>query len=394
VGQALTTPPIGGHCDAQFRAVHRVFTENFTAHEEIGAALCVIVGRELVIDLHGGFTDESHTTPWQPDTLVNVYSLGKGILAVLTLILVEHGLIELDAPVGRYWPEFAAHGKGALTVRGLLAHRAGLPAVRRRLPENSMLDWGTMCDALAGQAPFWTPNQAHGYHVNTYGFLIGELVRRATGLRVGEAVRRYVSGPLEVEFYFGVPASEHHRIATVCRAVPFPPEPDRWAEFFPPSGDAEHDLMIWHTYLNPRGLSGAGIVNTPEWRLGEVPSANGHATARAVASVYAAFLAGGPPGVRWVGAGLRAEAATAQSDGNDLVLGRRSRFGLGFQLPHPERTIGPNPHAFGHFGYGGTLGFADPDARLAFGFVSNHPSNRRWYAPRTQRLLDAVYATL
>jgi len=162
---------------------------------------------------------------------------------------------------------------------------------------------------------------------------------------------------------------------------------------FPPTGDDEYDQMVWQTYFNPIGLSGTGFVNRAAWREAEIPSSNGHGTARAVASVYAAFLAGGPPGIPWVGPTLRSEATLIHSDGEDQVLRRPSRFGLGFQLTQPKRPIGPNPGAFGHFGYGGSLGFADPEAGVAFAYLTNRPGERR-ETTRFQGLIDALYACL
>jgi CubicO group peptidase (beta-lactamase class C family) len=391
--RAAVDPRVSGHCDPRFTAVREAFAANFADLDEIGAALCVRIDGVCVVDVWGGHLDEARTRPWQRDTLVNAYSVGKGILAVLFLALVEQGRIDLDAPVARLWPEFAAAGKDGLRVRELLAHRAGLPAVRERLPEGAMYDWQRMCGALAAQAPYWPPGRAHGYHVNTFGFLVGELVRRATDLPVGEALARHVIDPLNTEFVWGLPRAEHDRVAQVVAPDAQLTQPEQWAMAFPPTGDDEHDHMIWHCYFNPSGLSGLGSVNTPAWRLAAIPSTNGHGTARAVAAVFGAFLAGGPAGATWAGPGLRAEALTIHSDGEDRILGRPSRFGLGFQLTQPTRPLGPSPSAFGHYGYGGTLGFADPDANLAFGYLMNHPGER-WQTPRTQRLIDAVYACL
>jgi CubicO group peptidase (beta-lactamase class C family) len=170
-------------------------------------------------------------------------------------------------------------------------------------------------------------------------------------------------------------------------------EPDQWALVFPPTGDAERDTMVWHCYFNPSGLSGFGVVNTPEWREAVIPSTNGHSTARAVAAIYGALLGGRRASSPLVGDALVAEATTIHSDGEDAILGRPSRFGLGFQLTQPTRPLGPNPAAFGHYGYGGSLGFADPSAQLAFGYVMNRPGDR-WQTPRTQALIEAVYESL
>jgi CubicO group peptidase (beta-lactamase class C family) len=343
--------------------------------------------------------DAERTRPWRRDTLVNAYSVGKGVLAILALSCVEEGLVDLDAPVASLWPEFAAHGKDRLTVRGLMGHRAGLPGVRELLAPDAAYDWAGMCAALAAQAPWWEPGSDHGYHVNTQGFLVGEVLRRATGVPVGRLLRERLCGPLGADYGWGLPAREHARVSTVfAPQVPLT-TPAQWALAFPPTGDEAHDTMVWRTYFNPPGLSGIGTVNTAPWRQAVIPSTNGHGDARAVAALYDAHLRGGAAGagsggrVRVAGAGLRAEAVEIVSDGPDRVLGRPSRFGLGFQLPQPTRAIGPSASAYGHFGYGGSLGMADPDASLAFAFVTNRPGDR-WQTPRTQRLLAAVYGCL
>jgi len=392
VSQPSGTCLVDGRCDPRFAAFREAFTSNFVDQGEIGASACVFVDGVAVVDLWGGHVDAHRSRPWERDTLVNAYSVGKGILTVLILALVEQGRIDLDAPVAKLWPEFAALGKEALRIRGLMAHRAGLPAVREPLPQFAMYDWDRMCGALASQAPYWEPDRSHGYHCNTFGFLLGELVQRATGLSVSEALARHVTEPLGVEFYMGLPGSEHSRVAEIVTRFPTE-DPTLLAQALPKTGDPERDEMIRHTYFNPSGLSGFGSVNTEAWRLATIPSTNGHANARAVAAIYAAFLTGGPRGARWAGAGLRAESTTVHSDGPDRILDRPSRFGLGFQLSQPTRLIGRSPNAFGHFGYGGSLGFADPDAKLAFGYLMNHPGDR-WHNPRTLRLIEAIYSCL
>lgn len=345
-----------------------------------------------MVDLWGGYRDLARTKPWGRDTLVNAWSVGKGILSLLTLTLIERGELALDAPVTNLWPEFGAAGKSRVTLRTLLSHRAGLPAVRARLPEDTWQDWPAMCAAYAAQEPWWEPDRDHGYHVNSFGFLVGELVRRVTGLSPGGALREILAGPLDADFFWGVP-EDRRRVAEV--AFPNVPlrDPKHWALAFPPTGDAEHDTMIWHAYFNPPGLCGSGQLGTPEWLRAEVPSTNGHATARGVATLYDAMLRPSALGDPPVGRELLAEATRIHSDGVDRVLGRPSRFGLGFQLPSPDRPLGPHTSAFGHYGYGGLLGLADPEADLAFAFLTAKPGDR-WQTPRTQTLLEAVYGAL
>lgn len=386
-------PAVSGHCDPAFAAVRGAFEENLASRGELGAAVCVRVAGRAVVDVWGGHRDRAGTQPWERDTLVNVWSVGKGVLAMLVLALAERGELAFDEPVAARWPEFAAGGKGEVTLRTLLCHRAGLPAIRARMPEGAWQDWDAMCGALAGQAPWWEPGSAHGYHVNTYGFLVGELVRRATGLSPGEALRRLVAGPLEAEFHWGLPPGCDARVAEVDAPDVALREPEQWARAFPPTGDPVHDTMVWHAYFNPPGLCGIGALRSEAWRRAQVPSTNGHATARGVARLYEGLLRPPPGAAPLVGTGLLREATTLHSDGADRMLGRPSRFGLGFQLPSESRRLGPHDAAFGHFGYGGLLGMADPEAGLAFAFVTSRPGDR-WQTPRTQALLDAVYASL
>jgi CubicO group peptidase (beta-lactamase class C family) len=386
-------PQIFGNCDTRFGAVREALADNFRSHDELGAAVAVTVDGRPVVDIWAGWMDAGRTRRWERDTLVAVFSVGKAMTTLCVLILVERGEIDLEAPVFRYWPEFAACGKDETTVRMLLAHRAGLPAVRRSLPALAAYDWDLMASALADEEPWWEPDSAHGYHVNTFGFLAGELVRRVSGLDIGTFFRREVADRVGADFHFGFGAEHDDRTAEYV----FGGEqsgPGEGVEGQPVQGDEERRFLLSRVYLNPPELSGLGTVNTRQWRAAQIPSANGHATARAVARVYSALACGGVvDGVRLLEPETIEQAIAEQSSGPDLVLGRPSRFGLGFQLTQPERPLGPSPRSFGHFGAGGSLGFADPDARLAFGYAMNR-SGPRWQNPRNRALIDAVYASL
>jgi CubicO group peptidase (beta-lactamase class C family) len=251
-----------------------------------------------------------------------------------------------------------------------------------------MFDWERMCAALARQRPYWEPDTDHGYHTNTFGFLVGEVLRRASGKPVDVLLRERLTGPLQAEFHYGLAPRLHGRVARMCGRDSTLTTREQWALAFPPTGDEAHDEMIWHCYFNPSGVSGIGVVNTPAWRASVIPSTSGHGTARAVATLYDALLAG-----EVAGAGVVAEATRIHSDGPDRVLGRPSRFGLGFQLHHDARPLGPSGRGFGHYGYGGSLGFADPEAGVAFAYLTNRPG-ARWQSPRSQALIDALYASL
>ncbi len=378
---------IGGTCDAGFEPVRAAFAANFEVLGETGAAICVTAGGRPIVDLWGGWTTAARTTPWQPDTLVNFFSVGKGLLAVLAARSAGAGLLDPDWPVARYWPEFGAAGKHAVTVRQLLSHQAGVPAIRRRLPPGAMLDWDLMTTAIAEQAPWWEPGTAHGYHVNTFGFAVGELLRRVSGRPVGALVQAQIAGPLGADVHVGLPAREHGRVADFDWPGAVADEADR--------ADLANDQLMEHNaYFNPGGLSGAGVVNTASWRAAEVPATNGHGTARGIARVYAALAAGGAvDGVSIVDSRALAEATAEQVYGEDRILHRQSRFGLGFQLTQAERPMGRGPAAFGHFGAGGSLGFCDPDAGLAIAYVTSQ-MGPRWQNPRNRALIDAVYSCL
>ncbi len=386
---------VHGHCERGFEPVRDALAEALRAGVEVGAALAVHVGKRVVLDLWGGHADAARTRAWERDTLVNLYSVGKAVSAVCALRLVEAGLLDLDAPVARYWPDFAQTGKATLPVRHLLTHQAGLPAVARKLPPGAWRDWALMTSALAAQAPWWTPGSAHGYHVNMQGFLIGEVVRRVTGRTYGTYLRESLAGPAGIDFFVGLDAALEARCAELAPRPPSPEdEPLRRALSVDPATLQGMNLMRFNTYRNPPELSGTGVVNTHAWRAAEVPSTNGHGNARAVARLYSALAGDGTlDGVRVLAPDTIARAIEPQVDGNDLVLQRPTRFGLGFQLTMPERPLGPNPRAFGHFGAGGSLGFADPDAHVAFGYAMNQ-GRAGWQHKHVRHLIDLVYAGL
>jgi CubicO group peptidase (beta-lactamase class C family) len=386
-------PEMSGSCAERFTGVRDAFRNNFLEHDELGAAVAIAVEGRLEVDIWAGWKDAARTQRWRRDTLVDVFSVGKAMAALCVLILAERGKVDLEAPVARYWPEFAAGRKGGVTVRMLLGHRAGLPAIRRSLPELAMYDWDLIAAALAEQEPWWEPGLRHGYHVNTFGFLVGELVRRVSRESVGAFFRREVATRLDADFQFGIGPGDDRRTADYSFGGESGGSFDGGARR-QAVRDRERQFLLERAYLNPPGISGLGTVNTRAWRAAQIPSANGHATARAVARIYSALACGGAvDGVRLLRAETIDDARTEVSSGIDFVLGRPSRFGLGFQLSQPERPLGPNPRSFGHFGAGGSLGFADPENGLAFAYVMNH-SGPRWQNPRNRALIDALYASL
>ena len=384
---------VHGYCAAGFAPVRAALGEILTAGAEVGAALAVSIEGQSVVDLWGGHRDAARTRGWDRDTIVNLYSIGKAVTAVCALRLVEAGRLDLDAPVARYWPEFAQAGKAGIPVRYLLTHQAALPAIGRPLPSGTWSDWKAMTEALAAQAPWWEPGSGHGYHVNTQGFLIGEVVRRVTGQTLGAYLRESLAGPAGIDFFIGFGPELDGRCADlVPRLATAEDEALRRQLSVDPQTLSGLPLMRVNAYRNPPELSGTGIVNTRAWRAAEVPSTNGHGNARAIARLYSALAGDGTlDGVHVLSPEMVARATECAVEGHDLVLQRPTRFGLGFQLTMPERPLGPSPRAFGHFGAGGSLGFADPEAHVAFGYAMNQ-GRGGWQYPHVRRLIDLVYA--
>jgi CubicO group peptidase (beta-lactamase class C family) len=373
--------PISGTCDSRFRSVGDEFVRNFSDRGEVGAGVCVIVDGRTTVDLVGGWADRQRTTPWRPETLVNFYSVGKAIIALLALRLVDRGLLGLDEPVVSVWPEFAEGGKDAVTLRQALCHRAGVPAIRQPMTNADLWRWERMARALAASDPWWEPGTRHTYHTNTYGHLIGEIVRRVSGETCGDLLRS-LAGPLDADVWFGVPPQQHPR----CADIVWNGSTDVKIDFGELTGD---ELMTMVSYFNPAGYSSVGVVNTGRWRSAEIPSTNGHGTARGIALLYAALTA--RPGL--LSKDLLAEATAPQSTGFCPVLGEDVTFGLGFTPTTARRPFGPNPKSFGHFGTGGAVGFADPESAVAFGYVMNDVIPR-WQSTRNRALIAAVYESL
>jgi CubicO group peptidase (beta-lactamase class C family) len=388
-----TLPEVQGECHPRFQTVRDAFARNLRDQDEIGAAVTVIVDGEPVVDLWGGHADLDCTRPWERNTLVNVYSCTKGMTALCAHRLVSEGRLDLDAPVSRYWPEFAAAGKDALPVRWLLGHRAGLAAIRHMLPNEALYDWNAMCAALAAETPWWTPGTAHGYHAVTFGWLVGEVVRRITGKSLGTYFRDEVAEPLGVDFHIGLSEEEHGRVAEMSTLPP--PAPGTDGVQLGTLILSDPDGVAARAFMNPPSI--AHGVNNVAWRRAEIPGANGHATARALATVYGVLARGGEAGGhRLLDAGGIARCREEQSHGPDVVLVIPTRFGLGFMLSQdrPDARFGPNPRAFGHPGAGGSVGFADPDARVGFGYVMNRMGPHILLDPRAMALIDATYSRL
>ena len=387
---------IHGECTPRFARVREVFEAAFRTGKEIGAAVAVVHDGRAVVDLWAGCADQAQRRAWQRNTIVNVYSCTKAMAALCAHQLVERGRLDLDAPVAEYWPEFGQRGKRRIPVRWLLSHRAGLPAIRETLPMEALYDWDMMTAALAAEEPWWEPGTAHGYHAVTFGWLVGEVVRRIDGRSLGTYFRDEIADPLGLDFHIGLADAEHHRVGELSELgsgaiEDLGPETLGLAQVIlsDPNG------MPARAFVNPPSL--ALGVNNPEWRRAEIPGANGHAGARDLARVYGALARGGDlDGVHVLDPAGIARLSGEQSHGPDLVLQVATRFGLGVMLSQERRDarFGPGPRAFGHPGAGGALGCADSDTAIGFGYTPNRLGPHILLDPRAVGLLDAVYASL
>lgn len=382
-----------GHCRPRYAAVKDAFAENFRLAGEIGAAVAIYEDGEPVVDLWAGSVDSRHSAPWAADTLVNIFSTTKGLASALALRLVAEGRLSLDRPVADYWPGFAGHGKEGILVKWLLSHRAGLPAVRERLPDPALYDWNQMVSALESQAPWWEPGTRHGYHPMTFGWLIGEVLRQVSGKTVGQLLQETFSRPLGLDLHIGVPEAEHGRIARISQPAPDPTNTELLGFMQRVMSDPQGVTAL--AFSNPMSI--ATGTNTREWRSAEIPAANGHGTARAVARFYAALACGGTlDGVEVLPTDVLRYCWDEQSCGEDAVLGIGTRFSHGWMLSQNRlnAAFGPGKRSFGHPGAGGSVGFADPDRRIGFAYVMNRMGGYMILDPRATRLIDALYRSL
>lgn len=382
---------IEGTCDPKFNRVKDAFAENFEKRGEVGAAAAIMLDGKSVVDIWAGHADKEKSKPWARDTLVNVYSTTKGVTAICAHRLADKGLLDIDAPVSKYWPEFAQAGKDKLPVRYLLSHKAGLAAVRKTLDEDALFKWDKMTTALAEQEPWWEPGTKHGYHALTFGYLVGEVIRRITGKTPGTYLREELAGPLGLDLHIGLDAKNDARTGDM---IPMPPpapgEPNLFAEIM-----KDTESVTFKAFMNPPGGMRPGLVNTREWRAAEIPAANGHTTARSLAKLYGAVARGGElDGVRVMSKEQVAQCSIEQSNGPDALLILNTRFSLGFMMSQPGASIGPNAKSFGHPGAGGSLGYADPEAKIGFGYTMNKMHAGLLIDARATALIDALYASM
>jgi len=388
--------PIFGFCAPEFHAVEREFRRNFEERGELGGSVAIVVDGRPVVDLWGGLADEASGREWMQDTLAVVFSCTKGLAALCLHMLIDRGLLDVAAPVARYWPEFAANGKDGISVAMVMSHQAGLPVWQQPLPDGAMLDWDLAASRLAQEAPLWEPGTAHGYHANTLGFLEGEILRRITGCSIGQFLREGVTGPLEADAWIGLPESEEHRVATLSLAGS-----DRTSSLVRKL-KAEPNWFGWKLITNSGGDGDLSSVNSRARHAAEIPASGGIANARALARIYAPLsLDGSVDGVRLVSAAALPTMRTVRSASDcDLMLRLPTTFTLGFSKSWGARGLGPGNHvilgeqAFGAPGLGGSLGFADGEARMAFGYVMNRHGAGVGLNDRGQSLVDAAYESM
>ena len=374
---------VEGTCDPRFASVREAFAANFDGEREVGASFAATLDGKLVVDLWGGHADAARTRPWERDTIVNVFSTTKAMTALCAHMLVDRKLLDLDLPVAHYWPEFAQAGKGDLPVRHLLTHQAGLAAIRQPLPTEALFDWPRMAAALAAEEPWWEPGTKSGYHAITFGYLVGEVVRRITGKSLGVFFRDEVARPLGADFQIGLPAADDARVAEMVPA----------AAGEQARAPVDPESMLGKLMSNPRVTP--DVANRPAWRRAEIPAANGHGNARAVARVMAALGCGGSlDGVRLLSTATLERAIEEQWSGVDLVLGFEMHWALGFMRTSAALPLSPNPRTFGHGGWGGSLGFADLDGRVSWAYVMNKMSPGTAGDARGAMLAFAFYACL
>ncbi|MFF0813311.1 serine hydrolase domain-containing protein [Streptomyces albogriseolus] len=372
-----------GTCDARFADVADLLADNLASGEDLGASIAVTVDGRPVVDLWGGWADQEQVTPWRRDTITNVWSCTKTVTSLAALVLVERGLLDLDAPVARYWPQFAAQGKEGVRVRHLLSHTSGVSGWERPVTVADVLDVPTSTARLAAQTPWWPPGTASGYHLLNYGHLVGELVRRIDGRTLGRFVAEEITGPLGADFHIGLPDHEFDRVADV---LPPPPRPVGLA-------GADPDGVAMKTFTGPMG--GADESWHPEWRRAEIGAANGHGNARSLARIHSVIACGGTlDGVRLLSSRTIDAIFQQQSDGPDLVLGAHLRFGIGFGLPSPAVPYLPQGRICFWTGWGGSVVVIDTERRAAIAYVMNRMGAGQLGSARTAQYIEAAFAAL
>jgi CubicO group peptidase (beta-lactamase class C family) len=378
--------PLGGKCSARFDPLHELFARKLESGEDLGASLAVNIDGEMVVDLWAGWADEARTVPWAENTITCVFSTTKTMTSLAALVLVDRGELDLDANVATYWPEFAARGKARIKVRHLLSHTSGVSGWEKPITVEDLYDWDNSTALLAAQAPWWEPGTASGYHAMTYGHLIGEVIRRITGQRLGEFFAAQVAGPVSADFHIGLPPSEFHRVANL---VSWPPQP-----YYP--ADLDPNGPAYKTVTGPVADENIERSWTEGWRRADIGAGNGHGNARSLARLQSAVASGGEiDGVRLLSPKTIDRIFEVQSDGIDLVLGYRLKIGVGYGLPWPDvLPFVPEGRVCFGSGAGGSIVIADADRRLTIAYVMNKmalPGPRLIVSPIAAALVERAY---
>ncbi|MDH6244275.1 serine hydrolase domain-containing protein [Mycobacterium sp. OTB74] len=385
--------PIGGFCAPEFDAVRIEFERNFAARGDVGAAVAGFVDGELVVNLWGGWQDAGNEIPWHQRTLASIFSGSKGLTSTCLHMLAERGTIDLRAPIATYWPEFAQNGKGDITIAMVLSHRSGVIGPRRRMTYEEVLDWDHVCAELAASSPWWPPGSAQGYHMVTFGFILGEVVKRVTGRTVGEFLRDEIAEPIGADVHIGLPEQQHARCADMINKPHI-------RELLGDAGAPERPTSL--ADHRKAGLSVAmGFIPDDEvgseaidrWRSMEFPATNAHVSALGMATFYNAMAQ-----EKLLSRELMDLCRTSQGGfDTDLVLGPRVAdhgWGLGYML-NQRRVAGPNARIFGHGGTGGSFAFVDLEHKIGYAYVMNYLDPTKANAdPRSVALSDAIYAVL
>jgi CubicO group peptidase (beta-lactamase class C family) len=388
---------IQGDCDGRFASVRDEFARNFVERGEVGASVCVMLEGRIVVDLWGGVADRHTRRPWERDTISLVWSSTKGATALCAHMLISRGLLDLDRTVDSYWPAFGQAAKGGITVRMLLDHQAGLPAIRKPLAPGGLFDWQYMTEMLAAETLFWEPGTRQGYHATTFGHLVGELVRRVDGRPLDRFFHEEIARPLNLDFHLGLPEEHEARVAPIIRADPPPPGEPRslfltWM--------AENKDSIQALTVKNSGRRTAGDHDSRESHASVLPSQGGITNARGLAGMYSPLAMGG--GQLVDADTLKQMGCVSSAVGVDATLLIGLRIALGFWKSSDNRRAEPgsrdsmilSEEAFGHPGMGGSLGFADPGAKMSFGYTMNKQGRGVCLNERGQSLVDAVYRSL
>ena len=378
---------VEGACHARFEQVRELFEAAFSNGDEVGASLAVALEGEAIVDLWGGHKDAARSDPWRRDTLVKVASTSKAITAFLAHRLMEEGRLDVDAPVARYWPEFAQAGKDRVRVRHLLSHSSGLCTWSEPISFEDCADWPKVTGLLAGQAPCWTPGEKNGYHMVTFGYLVGEVIRRITGETVGGYLRE-LAGALGLDMHIGAGAELDARIADDVPDYGGQTAADVW-------GAMDQESIAVRTFTNPPPPAEMTRELKMLWRRMELPAGNAHTNARSIARMFSIYANDGTlDGSPVLSPAVVAQASTVQSATVDEVFGVEAQFTLGFLRNQHGLVYGPHADSFGHSGTGGSFGFADPASRLSMGYAPNRLLAGLAGDPRTLPLIAAVYECL